>query len=53
MPDRGALRDTLALRPDDLDNLFLEQLGEQPSPTPTERASSPSFAESTSSPGAS
>jgi hypothetical protein len=30
MPDRGALRDVLALRPDDLDNLLLDQLGEQP-----------------------
>jgi hypothetical protein len=29
VPDRGALRDVLlALRPDDLDDLLLEQLGE-------------------------
>jgi hypothetical protein len=32
MPDRGALRDVLALRPDDLDNLMLEQLGEHAEP---------------------
>jgi hypothetical protein len=53
MPDRGALRDVLALRPDDLDNLFLEQLGEHAEPDTDREASSPSFAESTSSPGAS
>jgi hypothetical protein len=41
MPDRGALRDVLALRPDDLDNLFLEQLGVLAEPDTDRRGEQP------------